>query len=231
MQGQGQDSFRSVVMRFLKTLSQLTSTAEPFDYHIDMLWALLDRYTKDEDHDKWEDETHLPEDQSYEASMNKLRIISLVLYRSGVLPKKTISKRQFNVFVKARTVGIGGGGMSSHLKEDVGFTDILFNHMYLLSFLTKNRMDSTVHIDTLWFLLSPYITEEDFYRWKMNNQSFGNPDHKNYEPYMWNIEKIRIVVSVMDRADFLWKTTIVDAPEEYVDNKGEINVRSSVSRS
>lgn len=231
MQGnqQGKESFRSVVMGWLKGLSELTSTAEPFDYHVDYLWAILDRYTKDEDHDQWEDETHITD--SYRASMVKLRIIVLVLYRAGVLPKKNTPKRKFNVHISSQKVGIkNSGGMSSHLKEDLGFTDILFYHQRLLSFLTKKRMDATVHIDTLWFILSPYVTQEDYHKWKMNNGSFGNPDSDVYDTYMWNIEKVRIIVAVMDRADFLWKTTVVDNPEEFVNDKGEINVRSSVTR-
>ncbi len=229
MQGeQGKESFRSVIMGWLKGLSELTSTAEPFDYHVDFLWALLDRYTKDEDHDKWEEETQM---MDYGASMVKLRIITLVLYKAGVLPKKQIAKRKFDVKVNAQKVGIlNSGGMSSHLKEDLGYTDILFYHQRLLSFLTKKKMDATVHIDTLWFILSPYITIEDYHKWKANNNTFGNPDSDIYETYMWNIEKVRIIVAVMDRADFLWKTTVVDNPEEYVDGKGDINVRSSVSR-
>ena len=230
MQGneQGKESFRSVIMGWLKGLSELTSTAEPFDYHIDFLWALLDRYTVDADHDQWEDETHITDD--YRASMIKLRIITLVLYKAGVLPKKSISKRKFDVNVKAQKVGVAhSGGMTSHLKEDLGFTDILFYHQRLLSFLTKKRMDATVHIDTLWFILSPYVTQEDYHKWKMNNESFGNPDSQTYHTYMWNIEKVRIIVAVMDRADFLWKSTVVDNPEEYVNKDGDINVRSRVS--
>lgn len=225
-QGQGQDSFRSVVMGYLKRLSELSCLAEPFDYHVDMLWALLDRYTKDEDHERWERET---ENMDYKSSMTKIRIISLILYKAGVLPTRNIRKRQFPIDVKGERVGIKGG-MTSHIKEDLGFTDILFNHMHLLSFLTKKGMDTTIHIDVLWFILSPYVTEEDYYKWRKNNDTFGNPDSPKYKPYLWNIEKVRIEMGVMDRADFLWRSTIVDAPEEYVSKGGDINIRSSIKR-
>lgn len=223
---QGHESFRSVVMAFLKDLSKLTCTAEPFDVHLDHLWANLDTYTNEKDHNDWRREAV---NQDYKSSMMKIRIISLVLYRSGVLPMKNIRNRQFPVTVKAGTVGIKRG-MTSHIKEDLGFTDILFNHMRIISMLSSRRMDVTIHLDALWFLLSPYVTQEDYYRWKENNDTFGNEQSAKYHRYMWNIEKERIIVNLMNRADFLWKTTVVDAPEEYVDDKGDINVRSSLAR-
>lgn len=223
---QGHESFRSVVMAFLKDLSKLTCTAEPFDYHLDHIWAILDRYTTDEDHDEWQVKTVA---MDYKASMTKIRIISLVLYRSGVLPKKDVKKKQFPIDVKSIKVGIKGG-MTSHIKEDLGFTDILFNHMRIISMLSSRRMDVTIHLDALWFLLSPYVTQEDYYLWKTNNETFGNEESPKYHRYMWNIKKERIIVGVMDRADFLWKSTMVDAPEEYATKDGDINVRSSITK-
>lgn len=223
---QGKDSFRSVIMACLKDLSKLTCTAEPFDYHIDHIWSKIDRYTNDQDHELWQKET---KNMDYRASMMKLRIISLVLYRSGVLPKRTIPNRKYKVSIKGQKVNIKGG-MTSHIKEDLGFTDILFNHMRITSMLTSRRMDVSIHMDALWMMLSPYITEEDNFKWESNNNTFGNPKSPKYHHYMWNIEKERIIVGVMDRADFLWKTTVVDAPEEFVNNEGDINVRSSISK-
>ena len=221
---QGQESFRSVVMAFLKDLSKLTCVAEPFDYHLDHIWAILDTYTTEKDHEEWQKQT---ESMDYKASMMKIRILSLVLYRAGVLPRKEVKNRQFPVKVKTGTAGIKRG-MTTHVKEDLGFTDILFNHMRITSMLTSRRMELAIHLDALWFLLSPYITQEDFYKWKENNKTFGNENSPKYNSYLWNIEKERIIVSVMNRVDFLWQSTMVDAPEEYVDDKGDINVRSSI---
>jgi len=221
---QGQESFRSVVMAHLKDLSKLTCTAEPFDYHMNHIWAMLDPYTTDDDHRKWQRETV---NNDYKSGMMKIRIISMVLYRAGVLPKRDIKNRQFPVQVKIGKIGIKQG-MTRHVKEDIGFMDILFNHMRIISMLTSRRMYVTIHLDALWFLLSPYITQEDYYRWQQNNETFGNKGSDKYKPQMWNIEKERIIVHLMNRADFLWKSTGIDAPEEFVDGDGEINVRSAI---
>lgn len=218
------ETFKSVIMGYLNRLSELTSVQEPFDYHLDMMWALLDAYVTDEDHDEWERQT---QDFSYGSSMNKLRIISMILYRAGVLPKRNIRNRQFKVVQKENRINLKKG-MTSHIKEDLQITQFIFRHMHLLSFLTKRRMNATIHIDVMWFILSPYVTEEDYYKWESNNNTFGNPDSSRYNGYRWNIEKVRIIQMVMHRADFLWKTTVVDAPEEFVNMEGEINVRSSI---
>jgi len=219
-------TFNSVVSAFLNRLSELTSTAEPFDYHVDTLWGLLDPYIMDSDQSTWEIET-IPMD--YSASMKKLRIISLVLYRTGVLPRRDIRNRKFHAEIQGVEIQIKQG-MTGHIKEDLRFSEFLTRHQRLLAFLTKKGLDITIHIDVLWFLLSPYVTEEDYYKWEMNNETFGNPKSRNYSPYIWNIEKLKIIAGVMNRADFMWKTTVIDAPEEYVDREGNIRVRSSVTR-
>jgi len=223
---QDEGSFNSVVSGFLNRLSELTSTAEPIDYHVDTLWSLLDPYILDIDQTTWEMETM---SMDYSASMSKLRIISLVLYRAGVLPRRDIRNRKFHAEIQGKEVRIKRG-MTSHIKEDLRFSDFLTRHFHLLAFLTKKALDITIHVDVIWFLLSPYITEEDYYRWEMNNKAFGNPNSRNYSPYVWNIEKLKIIAGVMNRADFMWKTTIIDAPEEYVDKEGNISVRSSITR-
>lgn len=218
------ESFKSVIVGYLKELSKLTATARPFQVHLDYLWATLEPYLTDEDHDDWVKQTY---SMDYKASMNKIRLISLILYRSGVLPKRDIRNRQYPVFVKGQRVGVKGG-MTSHIKEDLAITEYLFWHMRLLALLTSKQQDATIHLDVMWFILTPYITQEDYDKWNENNDSFGNPKSNKYSHYRWNIEKNRIVMNVMNRADFLWKTTVIDAPEEFANGDGEINVRSQV---
>ena len=218
------ESFKSVILGFLKELSKLTATSRPFDVHLDYLWTTLDAYLTDEDHDEWGNQTS---SMDYKASMNKIRLISMVLYRSGVLPKRDIRNRQYPMYVKGRQVGVKGG-MTSHIKEDLRITEYLFWHMRLLALLTSKREDATIHLDVMWFILTPYVTQEDYAKWNDNNNSFGNQNSNKYSHYKWNIYKYRIIMNVMNRADFLWQSTVIDAPEEFVNSDGDINVRSQI---
>ena len=100
--------------------------------------------------------------------------------------------------------------------------------MRLLALLTSKREDATIHLDVMWFILTPYVTQEDYAKWNDNNNSFGNQNSNKYSHYKWNIYKYRIIMNVMNRADFLWQSTVIDAPEEFVNSDGDINVRSQI---
>ena len=219
-------TFKSVITGFMYRLSELTAIADPIDYHVDTMWSLLEAYIEDSDHDNWERSTA---SMDYASSMVKLRIMSLVLYRNGVFPLRQLQNLKYAEEIKkgSRVVDIKKG-MVSNILDRVEISIWTFRHMHLLSFLTKKGMDANIHIDAMWCWISPYITEEDYIRWQNNNDTFGNPNSDKYHPYMHFQTKIRICVIVMKRADFLWRTSVVDAPMEYIDDKGEINVRSSL---
>ena len=203
-------TFKTVVMNFLYRLSEMTSISDDWNYSLDMLWALLENYLTEDDHDEWE---KYAISMDYESSMQKIRIIMLVLYQNGVLPYREINNRKYKRKITGENVKLKKG-MTSHIVDDIELTQFLFRHMLLLSYLAKRQMESTIHIDALWFIMSPYITEEDYYNWSMNNKTYGNPEDHRYNNYMWNIVKVRIIVKVMNRADFLWKSAVIDAPIE-----------------
>ena len=84
-------------------------------------------------------------------------------------------------------------------------------------------------MDIMWAVLSPYVTVEDYEMWKANNDTFGNPKNPfgMYNEYRWNVEKIKICMTVMERSDFLWQTGVTDEPEEVIDSGGQHVIRSN----
>ena len=218
-------TFKTVVMNFLYRLSEMTSVADDWNYSLDTLWSLLENYLTEDDHDEWERHST---GMDYASSMQKIRIIMLVLYRNGVLPYREINNRKYKLKITGEDVKLKKG-MTSHIVDDIELTQFLFRHMLLLSYQTKNQMDNTIHLDALWFILSPYITQEDFYNWDRNNKTYGNPEDHRHNPYKWNIVKGRIVVTVMNRANFLWKSAVIDAPVQR-SKGGDVDFRSKTKQ-
>jgi hypothetical protein len=215
-------TFKGVVLSFLYRLSEITAASEPSDYLIDSLWAMLKPFTIEEDNEAWQSHTG---DNSYQSTMNKLRILSLVLYRNGLLPaREYIGNRKFEISIKKSKQG--NQGLKSHVIEDIQINQFFMRHLLLISIIAKRYADYGCHIDTLWSMLSPYVTEEDYNEWESNNKTYGNHDSWMYHPYIWSINKIRICVTCMDRADFLWRTGTVDEPEEMLSKAGVPYIRS-----
>lgn len=220
-------TFKSVVMSYLYRLSELTSKCEPMDFHADTLWAHLEPFLTEEDHEIWVEETSSLGIDQYQVSMNKLKVISLVLYKYGLLPPKE------HIYNKKYKLQVERGkredkGLTAHVIEDIEISQFFMRHMILMSYLTANQKDYGVHIDVLWSILSPYATEEDYNDWESNNMTFGKEGSWSYNPYVWNIEKVKICMKVLDRADFLWKTGVVDRPEELIGRDGEIGIRGRI---
>lgn len=218
MVGQKNDglTFKTVILSFLYRLSEVTSTSQPIDYLVDSLWALLKPFTTDEDDEAW---ANLAMQDPHQASITKLRIISLVLYRKGVLPQREyIAHRKYAIEVKSKTKT--KAGLSSFIVEDIAINQFFMRHLLLISIITKNYSDYSLHLDVLWGLLSPYVTEEDDNSWVANNNTYGKEGSWMYDAYRWKIEKVRICAVVLDRSDFLWQTGISDEPDPVLGEYG-----------
>jgi len=218
--------FKSVVMGFLYRISDATSVSMDFDKIADALWASLEPFLDADDHQRWRDDCtplFYTKDELYGITVKKVQMISLILYRIGVLPQRD---RITNKFYEVQ-VGEGKherGGLKSHVTEEIQIKQFFMRHLMWISRITGRSMRFDVHVDVLWAMLSPYITQEDMYEWQGNNKVFG-PLGKRTNSYRWNIEKLRICMKVLARADFLWQTGMVDEPEEYIDGD-KIGIRA-----
>lgn len=213
----GQLEFKSVVMGFLNRTSDASSLGQNISNIVDALWAMLEPFLEAEDHEKWREkctEFDGSDTETHRTSIEKVRLISLVLYRIGVLPNRdNLKNRKYEM--ESTDNKVEHGGLRTHLIQDIELQQFIMRHLMWVSRITKAMMPYDVHMDVLWAFLSPYITEEDFYEWKANNEKIQTDPL--YHDYLWNIMKIRICMKVLERADFLWQTGVTDEPEEFID--------------
>ena len=222
--------YKSVVMGFLYRLSDATSHRMPFDNITDAFWAMINPFLDEYDHERWRKSCTprmYTKEEQYQISVNKIQLVSLVLYRTGVLPNRDgLKNRKYQIVTT--TGKKERGGLRTHLLSDVQLKQFLMRHLMLLAYITKAMQSYSVHIDVLWAVLSPYVTVEDYELWQSNNGTFGNPKNPiMHNEYRWNIEKIKICMGVMERADFLWQTGITDEPEDMIDEGGQHVIRHS----
>lgn len=220
--------YKSVVMGFLYRLSDATSHRMPFDNVTDAFWAMINPFLDEYDHERWRKACTPKQntnEEQYQISVNKVQLVSMVLYRTGVLPNRDgLQNRKYQIVTA--TSKVERGGLKTHLLSDVQLKQFLMRHLMLLAYIAKAMQSYAVHMDILWAVLSPYVTIEDYELWQSNNTTFGNPKNPlMYNDYRWNVEKIRICMGVMERADFLWQTGITDEPEDFADKEGQLGVR------
>lgn len=212
-------TYKSAIMSFLFRLTELTCIEDDMHYLLDNLWANINPYITDFDRIWWEKNCDA---ESYEGMMNKIRIISIILYRIGLLPQKehNIGKRQYEELINPK-IEFEIGGLEEHIIQDLELKNFIFRHMKVLSFITKNQLESTMHIDGLWSFLAPYITEEDFYEWDTNNEELAES-----HPYFWNIEKQKIIMGVLDKNDFLMEKAFFSKPKRKHTPNREVKVNA-----
>ena len=198
-------SFKSVVINFLYRMSDMSSKGQDLTYLLDSLWMMLQPFVIEEDKVAWSSHaTNI----SYDAMINRIRIISLVLYRNSLLPhREYITNRKYDIPISSKSRS--SHGLRSHVIEDIRIDQFFMRHLILVPFIIERGGCMTFHLDVLWSMLSPYITEEDYDTWKSNDITYAKISN-----YMWTQQKIAIVMTVMDRAEFLWKTGSVDEPVE-----------------
>lgn len=217
----GHYTFKGVVMSALYSLSEMTAVANPPDGLLDMIWAILNPLLSDDDKEAWFEHTVMQHDP-YQSTVNKSRLISLVLYKNSLFPEKDyITNRKYKLKINPSDRS-AGGGMKTHVTDDIAISDFFIRHLHGMVKLTTQFMGYGTHIDIMWGMLSPYVTEQDFSNWDANNKKYGTDDSMAYR---WNIEKVRICMEVLDRAEFLWETGMTDEPESFVKDGGEIGVR------
>lgn len=216
-------TFKSVIMGNFFRLSESSAQSMPFNSILDSTWAFIEPFLDEYDKEEWRKKCAKPifsEEMLYETNMNKIKIISLVLYKTGVFPNRdNLQHRKNEAYTSGGSKKVKG--MSVHIIDDIKIHNFFMRHLFLMSYITKNGGKFDVHIDVLWAVLSPYITEEDYDTWELNNEALKRGQ---FDEYQWNIEKIRICMRVLERADFLFESGITDEPEDYggsIDNKGE----------
>jgi hypothetical protein len=226
MSGSSHDiEFKTVVMNFLYRLSDATEKAQPFDNLTDWMWATLYPSLSEYDIERWR-QTCTPitgsKQELYQISINKVQLISLVLYRSGVFPNRDNLRNRKYAQVMVEEGKVQRGGLKTHLLSDIQLKNFLMRHMILASYIAKNMSSYGVHYDIFWAILSPYVTHEDYVLWQENNNK-----NQGKNDYVWNIEKVKICMDVLDRADFLWQTGVTDEPEEEATEDYNIEFRGS----
>ena len=73
-------------------------------------------------------------------------------------------------------------------------------------------MDASVHIDLLWFVLSPYVDEEAYSDWGLINAKFMDKNSPRHSIYEANVEKVKVISQVLYRADFQFSEAHEDSP-------------------
>ena len=211
--------FKSVVMFSLYRISDATANAQSIQEIADFMWATINPFLNEDDHEKWR-QMCTPmfggPEEDFQISINKLQLISLVLYRHGVLPNRdALQNRKYDLNTNGKFKSHSGGGLKAHLLSDVQLKSFLMRHLILGITLSKARVDYGYHIDALWGILSPYVTYEDYELWVGNNM------RNKTNPYQWNIEEVKICMDIMERADFLFQTGITDEPLEHENFQGD----------
>lgn len=201
-------TYKSSIMSYFFRITECTVIKRPIDNIIDVLWALLDSFSNETDHTMWRE---YAKGRDYASTMWKLRIISLLLYRINVLPQRPkLQNRQFKI-VKGEKTEVSG--LQSWVVEDLELANFINRHLIHNSYIAKRQMDDTMHIDVLWFILSPYVDEEAFSDWELTNEKYGNINSRHYDIYICNIEKIKIISQVLYRADFQFSEAHEDSPK------------------
>lgn len=203
--------FKSVILKHLSCISECSARAEPFENIVDTLWAVIDPFLDEDDHEDWRVDCN-PKDNTEEAEyvaiMNKIKHISLKLYKAGILPNRDALKNRKHLVERSQDATYGSG-LRGRVIESIEIQNYAMRHIRGLANISKAQMSYAVHIDVLWAVLSPYITIEDYERWSINNRKFMATNQ-----YRWNIEKVKICMSVMNKANFLLQMGVVDKPEE-----------------
>ena len=206
--------FKSVIMGYFYRLSETSAHSLPFNNILDSLWVLIEPFLDEYDKEEWRKKctSYFSEAGFYQANMNKIQLTSLVLYKNGVFPNRdNLGNRKYKVYTSGGSRRVKG--MSVHVIDDIKIQQFFMRHLFLMSYTTKLGMKTDVHIDVMWAVLSPYITEEDYETWQLNNKKYGSTSSRQYNVYRWNAEKHKICMRVLERADFLFETGITDEPE------------------
>ena len=204
--------FKSVIMGNYFRLTEASAQSMPFNDILNSMWALiepfLDEYDKEEWRKKCKRTPHYEEDL-YKINMNKIRIISLILYKNGVFPNRdNLQNRKYENYTSGGSQRVKG--MTVHIIDDIKIQQFFMRHIFFLSYITKSGHPFGVHVDVLWAVLSPYIVEEDFDMWELNNEALNKG---RYDSYQWNFEKLKICMRALERADFLFESGITDDPD------------------
>ena len=137
-----------------------------------------------------------------------------MLYRINVLPQRhNLHNRKFEIGEVAEEIA----GIQTWVVEDIELANFINRHIIHNSYISKKQMDDTIHIDVLWFILSPYVDEEAYSDWELTNEKFGNKDSPFYRPYVCNSEKKKIISQVLFRADFQFSEATDDSPKSFLE--------------
>lgn len=214
------ETFKSVIMGYFYRISENTGLQKKIVLLADLIYANIYPYISEEDIEWWERDAG---GSDWASTMMKLRIITLILYKIGVFPQRDeLQNKKFEMFVTGKETTIKKG-MQEFIVEGMEISQFVFRHMQLAGRIAQEEGNLSMHLDCLWFVISPYITEEDYIDWDMNRKAHTRG---KYGDYRWNIEKAKIISTVLERADFLWESSMVDEPQEFIDGDGNIGIRA-----
>jgi hypothetical protein len=206
---QENNSFAGVVFSYLCRLTELSFANESIDYTCDILWASIYPYIENNDRilEDYMKFTRTPD--PYQNSIGKVKSIGLSLYTIGLFPAREYRNRQYDFYVSNRKES-----RSEQVTDNLDMRSFYARHMVFLSAGTRKQLDIRMMMDVQWALLSAYITEEDAVRWQEINETYFKPNSMFYDPYISKIEHMKVIASVMDRADFLLRTGRQDLGRE-----------------
>lgn len=198
--------FKAIVYNFYYRLSELSFLSRQIDFHVDTHWAVFYPYIDEDGEAMWESFLFTASNP-YEATMNKVKAITLLLYKNGVITQRDIKNRQYEKYLKRRH-------KRDHIASEIMFENVVIRHMTLLGMLTKKGMGIMMHVDLMWAFLAPYVTEEDYLGME-NIAGFQRENPKDLQvEYQALIDKIRIISTVADRAQFELLRGTMDISED-----------------
>lgn len=194
--------FGKVVYVFYYQLSKLSFLSQPFDYHVDFFYAILnpDRSKNDE---KYLSQLLAESDSEYAASFAKVKMISLLLYKMNLLPKPSLAENQIHdEYLHKKIPGLHVG------ERAIEFRKILNKHWIWGLMASSKGMDLSVHLDLLWAYIAPYVTQEDVMVWN----GIAKMQQRRGQGYTYkaNLAKAELMSNLMDRSGLQFPRSMID---------------------
>ena len=78
-------NYSAIIYNYFYRLSELTFLSYPVDYHLDAFWQQLTPYQDDTDEETY-DRLVYESGMGYQSTMNKIKAITIILYKNGPAP-------------------------------------------------------------------------------------------------------------------------------------------------
>jgi len=194
--------FGEVVYVFYYQLSQLAFIAQPFEYHVELFWSLLEP-DRDEEDEKYLTKLMSQTENEYATSYVKVKMISLLLYKMNLLPRPNFEQNLLHEnYLRKPHKGLEVG------EKAIEFRRILNKHWIWMLMASRKGMDVMVLVDMMWAYIAPYITQEDAVIWT-NIARMQEKKGERYA-YMATMHKIECCSRIMDRSGLQFPRSLTD---------------------